>query len=376
VILYVFIFVICVFSFFINENLDKKNAIELLVLLFLCIISGTRYNLGGSDYALYCDVYNQIPDIKTFIIDYSDIDIKYQTYGWEKGFLFFNSLSKSLGLTFYGFTFLNSFIFYLCMYCGLKRYISNFNFLLLLFLYKLFFYETFIAMRQSLTIAIFFCSIKYLRERQCLKYYMLSILAVSIHRGAFIMFFLYFIGNLHLTKRRMLLLNVIFIPTIAISFMNIPFLNSLDFLLSYANDETFVSKATMLLNNDDLIGIDLFHSLEYFLVMFLVYANYNKVLVTDDMKLVAKFFLCLLPIFTIFRGYGILTREKDYFVIFYAIILYSIYEKSKIYSKVYVIFFTVLLCAWGYFRFILLFDNGGMLPYKSWIFIENVNLFN
>lgn len=355
-------------------SIGKFN--EILMLGILIVISGTRYNLGGSDYELYRIVYENVPDLSTFIsYAFGGIN-QYNYWGWEPGYMLLNSLGKTIGLTFNGFCLLHSLVFYILMYVGLRRYISNFNFLLIVFLYKLFFYETFVAMRQSLTIGMFFYSLKYLELKDWKKYFACSFLAVFFHRGAIILFFIYLINWFKLTKRTILWLNVIFIPTIIVSFVEIPILGSLDFILGYISDETFSMKTQNLLNAELSEGISIFHALEYFGVMWLMYSNLDKVDMSDrKIQLVIKLFLCLLPLFTLLRGYSIFTREKDYFVLMYASIIYYIGMRTTILHRVILFVMTGAICAFGFFRFILLFDNGGMIPYRSWLLMDNVSIF-
>ena len=183
-------------------NLHSKRIIEVCLLLILCIISGTRYNLGGTDYYLYKTVYDGLPGIVDFLKQYNSIREHYQTFGWEKGYLLLNSLAKSIGLSFYGFTLLHAIFFYSCLYIGIRSYTKNFSLILVVFLYKMFFYETFIAMRQSITIALFFVSLKHIENRNFVRYYLITLIAVFVHRGAFILFFLYYMLNLRLTYSR------------------------------------------------------------------------------------------------------------------------------------------------------------------------------
>ena len=186
---YLGIFAICAIAAIINgklKNEKEKRIFEISVLLLLCIISGTRYNLGGTDYFVYKKAYGAVPMIRDF--NFANIQNVDGTFEMEKGYLFLNSLVKTMGLNFYGFTLIHSMIFYLCMYIGLKRYTKNFNYFLVVFLYKMFFYDTFISMRQSISIAIFFIAVQFIEKRKPIKYFALCILAFLFHNSAIILF--------------------------------------------------------------------------------------------------------------------------------------------------------------------------------------------
>lgn len=371
---YVFVFGICAIAACGNRylSLRSKHLIEICLLLVLCVISGTRYNLGGTDYYLYKTVYDGLPGVVEFFKYIDVIRERYQTFGWEKGYLLLNSLAKSLGLSFYGFTLLHAFFFYFCLYVGLRRYTENFSLLLVVFLYKLFFYETFIAMRQSITIALFFISLKHIENRNVVRYYFIALVALFIHRGAFILFFLYYILNLKLTYSRFIWLNVIFIPTLLISFLSYPILNKFGFLLSYITDSSTLMRAGNILESETHISI--FHTLEYFLLMLLVGVNYRNIENVDrHASFIVKIFLLLLPFFTILRGYGVFTREKDYFVVVYGVLLSYLLLIKKCRYRQLVLLGTISICAFGFIRFVFSFDQGAMIPYVSWLFVPNAH---
>jgi hypothetical protein len=109
--------------------------------------------------------------------------------------------------------------------------------------------------------------------------------------------------------------------------------------------------------------------------MSLLIINYDKIVNAHKYApLVIKLFLILLPIMTLFRGTLIFRRELDYFVPTYAFILGYICDiyKSK---KWVVIFGTAIVCLYGYLRYIYLFDQGGLIPYRSWLDIPNASYF-
>jgi hypothetical protein len=366
----------CTIMLFLNniiKNPNGKNIIVIITLAILCIISGTRYDLGGSDYGIYEMIFNTTPDL--FEFDFFTVhDIRAISI-YETGYLFLNSIIKTLGFNFYGFTLLHSIIFYLCMYIGLKNYASNFSLLIIVFLYKSFFYNTFISLRQSITIAIFFVILKYIQEKKPLKYFSGCAIAVMFHNAAIILFPVYFINQFELTKKRLIILNAIFIPTILLSFIDIPILNVLLSFTQYISQQGVQEKMGTLVGSTDLTGISLFHTLEFFLIMSLIFICFEKIKDLDkNAEFIIKLFLCLLPIFTLLRGYPILTREKDFFTLTFGIILgYLCLINRKRYLGITQIG-TLIVCAYGFFRFIILFDDGGMMPYESYL-LENITIF-
>ena len=373
---YIAIFTFCIVMLIFNNLLKEqrhKRIFEIITLIVLCIISGTRYYMGGTDYGIYKNMFEVLPSI--FHFDFSTVHDMYGTYGAEKGYLFFNSIIKTIGFNFFGFTLIHSIIFYVCMYIGLKRYSKNFNLLIIIFLYKMFFYDTFISLRQSITIAIFFISLRFIEKKKIIPYFLCCILAVTFHNGALILFLVYFINKIKLTKKRVIILNCIFIPTIILSMLNIPILAPFQGFINLFSTNVGIQKATDLINASGANGISYLHTIEYFAIMALVILNYDKIIKSDkNAEFILKLFLVLLPLFTLFRGYEILTREKDYFLFTYAIILnYLCIISNKNYASVIQIA-TVVVCLLGFYKYIISFDNGGLIPYESYL-TKNISIF-
>lgn len=247
---YIIVFVFCIIMLIINNYLKEqkeKKIFEIITLFILCIISGTRYYLGGTDYYAYERIFESVPYLSKF--DFMRVQNISGTYGSEIGYLFLCSVIKTLGFNFFGFTLVHSVIFYICLYIGLKKYTKNFNFLIIIFLYKIFFYNTFISMRQSITIAIFFIAIRFIQEKKIIKYFLCCTLAVLFHNGALLLYFVYFINKIKLTKKRIIILNCIFIPTMIISFLNIPFLSQFQGIVNLFSNNIASYKMSNLINS-------------------------------------------------------------------------------------------------------------------------------
>lgn len=353
----------------INSKKYIQNILTIIFIAILIIISGTRYYLGGSDYYVYKTVFDSIPKLNEFIINYDVLDSRYITCGMEEGYLFLNSFIKTLGFNFFGFTLIHSIVFYILLFSNIKKYTNKIGIIFVIFLYKLFFYNTFISLRQSLTIAIFWYLIKYINEKNIIKYFIGCFICMKIHTASIVLFPIYFINKINITKKLIIMLNMIFIPCILIDMVGINVFSFLEPILKYIEDPTVQHKASEIVNNMGG-GINLLHTLEYFIIMFLLIKNYEKVIKYDSKcNIIIKLFLILLPVFTMFRGVEIITRIKDYFIISYGILLGYIFEvKSK--RDIFKFIIVIYYCAFTFIRFILLFDNGGMIPYESYLFKE------
>ena len=181
---YILLFLCTAFIILITNLLKQdrqKKIIYILWFVGVFLISGLRFELGGSDYYIYREGFEAIPKLwELNQLGDSIKDIKLVN-NFEVGYLLFNSLVKTLGFNFYGFTVIESAIWYLCMYHGLKRYINDWAIVLPVFLYKLFFYNTFISLRQSITIGIFFVSWRLIQDKKIIKYYLNMVKEEHLH---------------------------------------------------------------------------------------------------------------------------------------------------------------------------------------------------
>lgn len=150
-------------------NKRSKQIITVFIFICLALISGTRYYMGGSDVYVYENVYNGAPS--------AAVVLKYLFTGinegvnenYETGYILICSIIKSFGFTYFGFTLVFSCLFYLLVYHGLKYFVEDWSIFISAFMYKIFFYDTFISIRQGLTIAIFCYSIHFIVEKNLLN---------------------------------------------------------------------------------------------------------------------------------------------------------------------------------------------------------------
>lgn len=231
-------------------------------------------------------------------------------------------------------------------------------------------------MRQSITVACFLLMVPLIEEKKYIKYYIAAFLVSTIHNGAYLLFVLYPLVYIALTKYRIMWANIIFIPTIFIGLYGIDVLGPIgQFLQDNATSEAMAKKTTKYFENENISPIGIFHTLEYFLLMLFVYINLNKLnLKNSKIHIVMLMFLCLLPLFTLLRGSEILTREKDYFLMYYAVVIGYLIDKLPQYRSLIYLGVT-LLCAFGYYRYVILFDGGHFLNYRSWLTDPNYSIF-
>lgn len=373
------------------SNVRNKKVINGLVIALLIFMSGTRYYMGGSDVFVYENVYNGVPSVGV-VLRYFFTGVNHGVNtSYEKGFILICSIIKAMGFSYFGFTLVFAILFYTLMYKGLKEFVSDWAPFWALFMYKIMFYDTFISIRQGLTMAIFCYSLRYIRDRKIVKYFITAFFAFLVHRGAIILFPLYFIQYIPISKN--------FIRWVAIGFLPTWFIrNQVGFVgglieriiqvVGFASKSEGWAEATE--------PISVIHTLECYIFVVLVLMFYEKIISTkhqNEVDLVLRLFIVVIPIFTLFSNWIVMTREKDYFVLMYGILMGYLLEDGT--TKViqydddgYPLFYAgagggnapiislalLVACFIGMTRYVLRFDNGVLMHFTSFI-TQGVSIF-
>ena len=368
------LFALCIFALAIDSgmtragviNSNREQRILNMVLVGLLILCAGLRNVGGTDFLVYGRIYMNTPTLGELIENFDVVYDKYFVYGVDKGYLIINSIFRTLGFSYYGYNFMHSLLVISAIYFFTRRFGNNFAMVVMFMMYKMFFYDFFISLRQTITIAIFMGMLADIEKKHWTRYYIMCCVCYYIHAAAIVLFAVYFIRYLKLSRGTLLLLNAIFLPTLVLSVLNVPVLSVFDYMLNWDifSSDQIADKATGLITSNAEAGIDWLHTAEYFVVMFLLVWFYDDIEEEfPNSEMMIKLFVCLLPIFTLFRNYEILTRWKDYFTISYGFIfVYLSGIREKKYQSL-IMLMLVLWCGFGYFRFMTLFDEGSFKSY-------------
>lgn len=333
----------------------QKRQPLVFVMFFILFTASALHGIGGEDFEIYQYVYNKTPVIGNFLD--SPYSYQEQLHNWGIGYLLIISALKTVGLTYTGYIVLQSAVFYLLMYKGLKPYTKHWGILLLVFIYKMFIYCTFVSLKQSITIVVFFCIMKYIYEGKVYNYFFWCTILIFIHAGAAILFPIYFISKIKLTRFRLIIWSLLFLPTILLA--RLGFATTVNTIMMFI-DRTKGEAYTM---SGELLNI--IYAFEYYLLMTIVIINFQRLKNLEHGVFIIKIFTLILPIVTLFSGIAILRRELDYFFFAYGIIggyLCDILPKLK----ALIIASYMAICYYGFYRYLHNFDDGQSIPYRTW----------
>jgi hypothetical protein len=279
--------------------------------VILGALSAFRYNVG-TDYIAYEEMFNGVVTNTLPPVWLAK----------EKGYLWLLELVNILGGNFQAVCLITTIMITCFSYYGFKFILkdrSDFMPLLtLLYIMGMYFF-TLNAIRQSIAVAIFIFSIKYIYERKLLKYFFLTVIAFLFHRSAIVLFPLYWVLNMRLSRSAIIFLIFISIGIVVLD----PFESLKNLFLVYdlmyagyftdeiRNNSTgmlgiFVSIVSSIgfvilgstLNRDDKIQNIIFNSVVVFVILRLI---------SLDMSVMNRLAIYFKPMILVFILFTIMT---------------------------------------------------------------------
>ena len=177
-----------------------KVKYHFIIWLFLALLGAFRYRVG-TDYVTYENIFNNIStggEELLLEIGYYYLIELVSSMGGNAQMLFF------LTFTLTTYLYYNSFRYYM-------KYINHKSYMLIvlfIFLFLLYFFSLTIV-RQALAIAIFFYATRYIIEKKPIYYFILILVATTIHFSVFIMLPLYYIIMKKFSKKFIFLFLII-----------------------------------------------------------------------------------------------------------------------------------------------------------------------
>jgi transmembrane protein EpsG len=221
----VIIIVIYVISFITYRH----QSLQKVPWILLFVVSAFRYNVG-TDYVNYYHLFL-----------YKDGMFEYKEWGYTNLVNLLSGLGFNPQIMFFLFSLVTILLFYKSFKYFFKENDSLFMLATLLFI-PLFYFYTLNGIRQSLAVAIFFYSIRFIIDKSYFKYFLLIVIAMLFHKSAIVLIPLYFFSTIKLTKYKLIVIYLVIVflllfnPLIYI--VDIYVQNKLP-LYFYFNDEFF-----------------------------------------------------------------------------------------------------------------------------------------
>lgn len=202
--LYLVIFFIIVFLYAATLYAPKSKGILMTIMAFLAIFVGISDMFGGYDRYIYGACFDQLADTIRGGRNIFTTAL-FQMYGNEFGYCLLNIVVSLFSANRYIFILITTLIIYVCLYFSLKRHTSNYAFAIILFL-GLWFFFSFTYLRQVLGASIVWLSIRYVSERNLIRFLIVVFIAASFHNSAIMLLPLYFIPTRTFKKKNILIL--------------------------------------------------------------------------------------------------------------------------------------------------------------------------
>lgn len=203
--IYILLFFIPVFLYF---YYNKKQQVPykpfIIFFIALALFVGLGDMLGGYDRYIYGDLFDNLADGLKVGISTSSSSL-FIAYHSEFGYVGLNWLIAHITNNRYIFIFCYTICMYAIIIECFKKYAKNYYLASILFMALIFFFS-FTYLRQMFAAAIIGLSIKYIIEREFLKFCAILLIAFSFHNSAIIFFPMYFIANKKYSKTHILLL--------------------------------------------------------------------------------------------------------------------------------------------------------------------------
>lgn len=175
----------------IYTNLDEyKKNIYWIICIILVLFAGTRYTTGYDwyEYTLRFNEVNTFSDMLKGNFNYGDLRM-------EWGYLFINTIIKSLGGSINEVFFIMAFVTIILVFKSCKDYTKYYFLAILLYMRYGYIQSNMMFVRQGICLAIFLYAIRFIYSRDLLKYFILIFICTLFHRSSIVLLPIYFIVN-------------------------------------------------------------------------------------------------------------------------------------------------------------------------------------
>ncbi len=285
IILNVILLVLAVLSFTLKTKLSHKILACISMIVFVVFFCFRGY--VQTDTVNYYELFERLPNIFSGIPDEDHFD---------KGFVVYMGIIKSLGFNYNQFIIISSFIDLILLTVLFRQYFSYKYYALYFYLFIIFTgleYE-FNLMRNIKSVLLFFISIKYVYSREFLKFLVLNLIGLSFHWSSIIFIPLYFFIHKELSLKSSCLLFVIGI----LIFLIMPYLltSVLQIITDYLQGYSMADRMGSYLDRNMFVVGKKFSPIDLALMLWyiLILITYNQIKKTSSQT------ICFINLFIIY----------------------------------------------------------------------------
>ena len=211
--MYIFILVLLLFGVFhfdYKKNRYFKKIYYFSIFVVCTLMMCLRYRVGG-DSLVYEDVYNYLPNIRTFS---SYINSKNRE-DFQYGYLLFVAICRSISKDYYFYQFIHGVIFNSVFFWFVYKYSNKpFTAVFLTYFFIIYFYFGYEIQREMFCICCFMLSYGAFLKNKWIVYYLFCLVAFSFHNSAVFLFFLPLLKFVNLSTRFIYISLIFSVPII------------------------------------------------------------------------------------------------------------------------------------------------------------------
>lgn len=362
IILNIIFIILSVLSFACKTKLSQKILTMLSMIVFVVFFCFRGY--VQTDTINYYALFERLPGILSGIADEPHFD---------KGFIVYMEIIKSLGFNYDQFIIISTFIDLILLTLLFRQYFSYKYYALFFYLFLMFTgleYE-FNLMRNIKATLLFLISIKYIYSRNFIKFLILNLLALSFHWSSILFFPLYFILHKEISLKSYC---VLFLVGILI-YVLMPYV-----LHALLQIFTTVFEGYMFTEKiDDYLNLDMFSAGKQFSLMDIALMIwYVLILITyNQIKRTSPHVICFINLFALYflfscMGSGMILFRQRVAILFEPScwLLFIWLIKSQRYTNKVILFSVIVL--YGMFLTYRRTKNDTMYQYDNFLLSEKV----
>ena len=339
---YALLFLFAAFLYF-KPNKENDTFLFVVFVSVYAIVSGFRDMIGGFDVYVYGEVFEAPKEI---VLSYKP---------FEKGFAFFFVILKMLSDNRSFMFFMTALMMAMLHFRTIKNLSPMVYFSAFIFFCK-FFLMSFVYLRQGLAMGIIWFAIPFVLDKKYLKFFVLVFIAYFFHKSALVFIPLFFYGNSNIKNVQLLFFTFI-LSVITLSPIGTE-------IATFFSEESENQKLVLYTNKSS--GINFFYLIEIIFLTLLALNFRNEFYKTKETTVLFNGLIGYIVVVILGVTNATYIRFSWYYLIFVVVTLPYMFtfindnKKQQTFKFLIFSYFGLL-----FFRLLISYDGGDLLPYKS-----------